>query len=58
MHGEELEEFRGPHGEPVGELENPIERDGLLCTLDAPNLVPMEVTQLRELLLGEMPFFP
>ena len=42
----------------MGKLEKAVKRDRLLCPLDSSYLVPVKVTHLRKLLLGEMPFNP
>lgn len=58
MHRNEFEDLRRPHGEPVGELQKAVKRNGLLGALDSSYLVAVKVTHLRKLLLGEMPFNP
>jgi len=56
LNGDELPEFQGRYGESIRELEDAIERNGLLGPLDTSYLIPMEVTHLRQLLLRELPF--
>jgi hypothetical protein len=56
LHGHKSKDFRGRDGEPVGELEKAVKRNGLLGALDSSNLVAVKVTHLRKLLLGETPF--
>lgn len=58
MHRDQLENLRRRHGKPVGELEKAVKGNGLLCAFYSSYLVPMEITHLRKLLLGEMPFNP
>ena len=53
-----LPEFTRRDRKPVGELEDTVERDGLLGALDTPDLISVEVTHLRKLLLRELPFNP
>jgi len=42
----------------MGKLEKAIKRDGLFRAFYSSYLVPVEVTHLRQLLLGETPFNP
>jgi hypothetical protein len=42
----------------MGELKQAVKGNSLLGPLDAPDLIAVKVTHLRELLLGEMPFNP
>ena len=44
--------------EAMRELKVALERRGLLGPFDPSDLIAMEITHLRELLLGEMPFDP
>jgi len=54
--GDEFQELLGFDLESVGEAQDAVEGDRALAPLDPPYVVPVEVTHLRELLLGEMPF--
>lgn len=58
MRGNEFKDLRRRHGEPVGELEQAVKRNGLLGALNSSYLIAVKVTHLRKLLLGEMPFNP
>ena len=58
MRGNEFKDFRRRHGEPVGELEQAVKRNGLLGAFYSADLVAVKVTHLHKLLLGEMPFNP
>ncbi len=58
MYRDEFEDLRWRHGEPAGELQKSVKRNGLLGALDSSYLVPVKVTHLRKLLLGETPFNP
>src|SRR4051812_4512886 len=58
LRGNEFKDLRRRHGEPVGELEQAVKRNGLFGAFYSSYLVPVKVTHLRKLLLGEMPFNP
>ena len=58
MHGDRFENLRRRYGKSMGKLEKAIKRDGLLRAFYSSYLVPVEVTHLRQLLLGETPFNP
>lgn len=56
LRGYEFKDLRRRDGEPVGELEKAVKRNGLFCSLNPSYLVAVKVTHLRKLLLGETPF--
>lgn len=58
MHGHRSEDLRRRYGKPMGKLEKAIKRDGLFRAFYSSYLVPVEITHLRKLLLGETPFNP